>query len=89
MNSYYCLQKPHLFRLAAGGSQQQRVQDIFSSQEEAVTVLIQEDGGKRELAMVTAEDRGSVGRQQVCREGREKDELWHSKDAHRRDGEKK
>lgn len=65
---------PHLFGLAAARSQQEGVQDILPSQEEAVTVLIQEDGGQRELAVVTAEDGGPVGGQQVCRKRREKDE---------------
>lgn len=76
----YCLWKAHLFGLAAGRSQQERVQDIFPSQEEAVTVLIQEDGGKRELAMMTTEDRRPVSGQQICRERKEKDEQWHSKE---------
>lgn len=69
--------KPHLFRFTAGGSQQERVDDIFPSQEEAVPVLVQEDGGKRELAMVAAEDGRSVCGQKVCREGREELQLWH------------
>ncbi|TNN54416.1 hypothetical protein EYF80_035385 [Liparis tanakae] len=56
--------KPHLFGLAAGRSQQERVENVFSSQEEAVAVLVQEDGGKRELTMVAAEDRRPVGGQQ-------------------------
>ena len=65
---------PHLFGLAAGGSQHERVQDVFPSQEEAVTVLVQEDGGERELAVMAAEDRRPVGGQQVCREGGEEED---------------
>lgn len=52
-----CVQKPHLLGLAAGRSQHERVQNVFPSQEEAVTVLIQEDSRKKELAMMTTEDR--------------------------------
>lgn len=76
--------KIHLLGLAAGWSQQERVQDIFSSQEEAVTVLIQEDGGDRELTVMAAEDGGSVGGQKICKEGRDKNELQQK---HRRGGE--
>lgn len=68
---------PHLFGLAAGGSQQERIQHIFASQEEAVAVLVQVDGGHSELAVMAAEDGRAVGRQQICeREGGEKDEPW-------------
>lgn len=58
--------KTHLFGLAAGGSQQERVQDVLPSQEEAVAVLVQEDGGERQLAVMAAEDGRAVGGQQVC-----------------------
>lgn len=70
----------HLFRFAADRSQQKRIQDIFPSQEEAVTVLIQVHGSKSELAMMATEDWCAVGGQQFWnrRGGRENDELWHS-----------
>lgn len=61
-----CAKKTHLFGLAAGRSQQERVQDVLPSQEEAVAVLVQEDGGERQLAVVAAEDGRAVGGQQVC-----------------------
>lgn len=70
-------QKAHLFGLAAGRSQQEGVENVLPSQEEAIAVLIQEDGSEGELAVVTAEDGRSVGGQQVCRDGGEKGELWH------------
>lgn len=61
-----CAKKTHLFGLAAGGSQQERVEDVLPSQEEAVAVLVQEDGGERQLAVMAAEDGRAVGGQQVC-----------------------
>lgn len=68
---------PHLFRLAAGGSQQERIQHIFPSQKEAVAVLVQVDGGQSQLAVMAAEDGGAVGWEQICKwEGAEKDEPW-------------
>lgn len=57
---------PHLFRLTAGGSQQEGIQHIFPSQEEAVAVLVQVDGGQSELAVMAAEDGGAVGWEQIC-----------------------
>lgn len=67
----------HLFRLTAGGSQQERIQHVFPSQEEAVAVLIQVDGGQGELAVMAAEDGRAVGGEQICeREGGDTDELW-------------
>lgn len=67
----------HLFRLTAGGSQQERIQHVFPSQEEAVAVLIQVDGGQGELAVMAAEDGRAVGGQQICeREGGDTGELW-------------
>lgn len=57
---------PHLFRLTAGGSQQERIQHVFPSQEEAVAVLIQVDGGQGELAVMAAEDGRAVGGEQIC-----------------------
>lgn len=53
----------HLFGLAAGRSQQEGVENVLPSQEEAIAVLIQEDGSEGQLAVVTAEDGRSVGGQ--------------------------
>lgn len=56
----------HLFGLAAGGSQQERVQDVLPSEKEAVAVLVQVDGGECQLAVMAAEDGRAVGGLQVC-----------------------
>lgn len=57
----YSILKAHLFGFAADRSQSERVQDVSPPQVEPVTVLVQEDGAERELAMVTAEDGWPVG----------------------------
>lgn len=76
-SKYQVSKTTHLFRLTAGGPEQERIQHIFPSQEEAITVLVQVDGGQGELAVMAAEDGWAVGGEQICeREGGEKDELW-------------
>lgn len=75
---FIVLKKLHLFGLGADRSQHERVEDVFSSQEETVTVLVQEDGGERQLVAMPAEDGRPVGGQQVCRDRwGEKDEQCH------------
>lgn len=65
----------HLFGVQVGMVQSQRVQDVFTPQEQAVMVLIQKHSAQGKLTMVTTEDRGPVGGHEVCggRRGRRMD----------------